>query len=217
MPFDGARGFEPKEALERWKKAKPLTMPETGVGELLKALPPSPAPGQLSKYVEIQGKLKAKLADPKVKAVPKAAKCIESINEDISAFLKWYKESRVRVIGKMTLISQQIAVFQGVLEQRRDQPDKLQEAYYNVLGVARQNSVDSRSYPSAGSLILPQNVYAAWLGVTNTWAKSVSDTIQFLNSKPTPDPHGAEALSMTKDCKQNGQRVSAVAALLKPI
>jgi hypothetical protein len=217
MSFDSTRGFEPKRALEEWKKAKPVMLGETGVGELIRALPEAPAPGQLSKYVEIQGKLKAKMADPTIKSQQKAAKCIDEINTDISAFLKWYKESRASVIARMTVVAEGVKACQAVLEKEVAHPQKMLEAYTNFLAVARQHSVDSRSFPSSGKSIFPQNVHGAWLGVTNQWCKSVSDTIQYLASTPAPDPSGKEATEMMKACKLGAQRVPQLLALLKPI
>jgi hypothetical protein len=99
VSFDSSRGFESKKAVEEWKKAKPILLKDTGVSELLRTLPESPAPGQLSAYVEVQGKLKLKIADPKIKKETKAVKCIESIHNDITAYLKWYKDRRTHVIS----------------------------------------------------------------------------------------------------------------------
>lgn len=217
MSFDSTKGFEPTKALDEWKKAKPLGLSETGVGELLKALPPSPAPGQLPKYVEIQGKLKAKLADPKIKKEPKAVKCIDGINGDIAAFLKWYKDSRASVIARMTAISHDMTAFQAILEKEADHPQKLAGAYAQVLGEARKNSVDSQEFPPSGKSIYPQNIHAAWLGVTNSWCGNVSNTIKFLSKTPPPDPKGKEATEMIQACKLAATRVSQVLSLLKPI
>jgi hypothetical protein len=217
MSFDSTRGFEPKRAIEEWKKAKPATLGETGVGELIRALPEAPAPGQLSKYVEIQGKLKAKMADPKIKSQQKAVKCIDGINSDISAFLKWYKESRASVIARMTTVAKEMKACQAVLEKEVAHPQKMMEAYTHFLGIARQHSVDSREFPSCGKSIFPQNIHAAWLGVTDQWCTSVSDTIKYLSRTPPPDPAAKDATEMMKSCKLGAERVAQVLALLQPI
>lgn len=217
MSFDSSKGFEPKKALEEWKKAKPFALKETGVGDLLRALPPAPAPGQLSKYVEIQGKLKAKLADPNIKKEPKAVKCIDNIHDDIASFLQWYKSSRTHIIDRMNNIVDAMKAFQKVLEKDAANPQKLHQAHMHVMVVAKQNPIDSRSFPPSGKSIFPPSVGGAWLGVTNVWASHVLDTIKFLEKKPAPDPAGTEALEMIKTCKLNTTRVAQVAALLKAI
>ena len=217
MAFSETGGFEPKKALEEWKKAKPLTMKETGVGELLRALPESPAPGQLGKYTEIQGKLKQKLADPNIKKESKAVKCITSISDDITSYLKWYKNSRAHVIANMNEIMKEIRNFQSVLEKMPDQPDKVRQVYSSTLMTARKYNVDSRSYPPSGRSIFPPNVGGAWQGVTNHWSDQAQVMLKELEKKPAPDLKSKEITDRIQMCKTNANRVAAVINLLPPI
>lgn len=218
MALDIVGGFDPKIALAEWKKAKPLLMPETGIGELLRGLPPAPAPEQLAKYTEIQGKLKAKLADPKVKKEAKAVKFVDNISKDIGEFVHRFKESREHVVQQLGIVSKAMHDFQAILEAHADEVPKLRAAYVGCIAFIRKNAVDPRSYKGSRQSIFPDNVGGNWVLAVDDWDKAVCATIDFLASdKPKPDPAGHEAVERIKACKAKMDRAVALAATVKAI
>ena len=215
MAFNNSTGFEPKKAMEEWKKAKPLLLQDTGVSALLRELPESPAPEQLAQYVAIQGKLKAQMNDPKIKKEPKAVKCIASICDDITKYLKWYKDCRNHVINRMSTVVDAAKTCQAVLETHRDDVAKVQEAKGMVIKVASLHKVEKGEMPNSARSALPDKVATAWMQTYSLWGDSVGELITYLAAKK--DPKGAEAIELTKTCKLNVERLGHIMGLLKPM
>jgi hypothetical protein len=215
VAFSDSEGFEPKKAIEEWKKAKPLLLQDTGISGLLRLLPEAPAPEQLTQYVAIQGKLKAQLNDPKIKKEAKAVKCITAICDDITKFLKWFKDCRNHVITRMKTVVEAVKTCQVVLETHRDDVEKVRDAKAMAMQVANLHKVEKGEMPNSARSALPDNVAVAWMQTYTTWGDSVTELITYLSAKK--DPKAAEAIELTKKCKLNVERLEHVMGLLKPM
>jgi hypothetical protein len=217
MPFDSTKGFEPKKALENWKKAKPILLKETGISDLLRALPEGPAAGQLPKYLEIQGKLKAKMADPSIRKESKAVRCIQEIVDEITGFLKFYKDKRAEFIHLMTLTLKEMKTFQTVLEANLDNGPTVRRAYDMTIQAARQFKVGSAGLPRSCKDTFPKTSEAAWTVSTNHWFREAKFLVDYLGKKPAPDPKAQKTIDWAKGCKHNLDQVIIAVGMLKPI
>jgi hypothetical protein len=96
--------FDPKKAVDAWKKAKPLMLTKTGISELLRVLPAKPTQAQLTEFTKAVTKLEAALADPKIKKEKKAHDEVQKIHDDIKRYLADVVHRRtlaIEALGKM--------------------------------------------------------------------------------------------------------------------
>lgn len=96
MPFDT------KKAVEAWKKAKPLTMTDTGVSDFLRKLPSAATPDKLPLLVAAQKQLDTFIANPKIGKDAKAKACLQQIKTDIKLFVDKIYEHRLYAARNIT-------------------------------------------------------------------------------------------------------------------
>jgi hypothetical protein len=96
--------FDPKKALDAWKKAKPITLTKTGVSEVLRVLVANPTQAQLKAYETALATLATKMTDAKIKAVKKALDCIKTIHDNLKSYLAEVKSERQEAVSALKSI-----------------------------------------------------------------------------------------------------------------
>jgi hypothetical protein len=103
--------FVPQQAVDGWKKAKPLLLTNTGVSDLLRTLPFDPPQAKLAAYPATLAKLEAAMKDQKMQKEKKALACLDVIVKDMKHYLQHIHTGRVNAIDGMKEIHKAAQTF----------------------------------------------------------------------------------------------------------
>ncbi|MFG6415303.1 hypothetical protein ACG02S_15505 [Roseateles sp. DC23W] len=160
--------FDSKKAVEAWKKAKPLTLTDTGVSDFLRKLPSDPkSKTYLADLRNEKPKLLAFLNNAKIKAEKKASACLKQIHDDIDKHLDDVKANRKHVLGDMERIRGAAKdYFAEAIKKPTEQG--LGDQWIKVMLADRGSRVDARS-PAAHEFDPPlKALIHDWLAATAT-------------------------------------------------